>query len=60
MGLALAVLIALTGWALRTVGEYRDLVFQLRRHLAALDLELVAMRRRKTCPSCLGLRRAAA
>jgi len=56
MGISLAIVVGLTWWALRTVAEYRRYVFALRKQVVSLELELVATRRRKSCPSCLGLR----
>lgn len=55
-GIALAIVLGLAWWALRTVAEYRHYVFALRRQVVTLELELVATRRRKSCPSCLGMR----
>lgn len=56
MGLSLAIVVGLAWWALQTVAEYRRYVFALRRQVVILELELVATRRRKSCPSCLGMR----
>lgn len=52
----LAVLVSLTWWAIGTVAEYRAYVFRLRARLAATDIELAQMRRRKLCPACAGVR----
>lgn len=54
--ISLVVVLMLAWWALRAVEEYRAYVFALRRQVGAMELELVAMRRRKTCPACLGMR----
>ncbi len=52
----LGVLATLAWWAIGTVAEYRAYVFRLRARLAATDIELAQMRRRKLCPACAGVR----